>query len=418
MVDTTESLSVLYISQYFPPETGAASTRVEALTKRWSDANHDVTVLTSAPDYPEGEIYEGYDNGWLRKENRNGVTVYVTKTLPASNEGFFRRALKFLWFTIIGTLVGLWSTRPDVVIATSPQPFTGITGLIVARVRRAQFVFEVRDLWPESITAASNLDNELLLATLGTYIRFLYRQADKVAVVSRGFESTLIEAGVDEDDIWFHPNGVDPTFFERPSDEWRIGSDLRETLENHFIVSYVGTLGRAHGLEVVIDAAESFQKDPEYDDVRFVFVGFGANAEKLERLATERGLDNVRFVGRRPKSEVPDFLRLTDVSLVHLKNRELFRTAIPSKMFESMASGTPIALGVRGEAERIVKTGDVGVVFEPEAPDELADAVKTLYDDPETRERFRKNGVGYVEEHFSWESIADDYRRNLESLAG
>ncbi|MGQ3414376.1 glycosyltransferase family 4 protein [Natrinema sp. LN54] len=388
---------------------------MDALTKRWAEADHDVTVLTSAPDYPEGDVYDGYENEWLHREERDGVVVYMTKTLPASNDGFVLRGLKFLWFMLIGTLVGLRVARPDIVIATSPQPFTGVTGWIVARLRRAKFVFEVRDLWPESITAASDFDNGLLIAFLDRLVTFLYRRADRLVVVSEGFVPTLVSAGVSERDVWVHPNGVDPTFYERSEDRQRIGSELKGTLEDRFVVSYVGTIGRAHGLSVVVDAAERLQSNSDYDDVLFLFVGTGAKAELLERAASERDLDNVLFVGRRPKADVPDFLDASDVSLVHLKDRDVFRTAIPSKMCEAMATGTPIALGVRGEAERLVESGDVGVVFEPENPDGLVDAVKTLYEDADRRDRFGANGREYVRNHLLWDSIAADYRRNLEA---
>lgn len=417
MVDSSESLSLLFVSQYFPPETGAAPTRLDALTKRWAQAGHDVTVLTSAPDYPEGEVYDGYQNEWLHREERNGVTVYMTKTLPASNDGFVKRGTKFLLFMFLSIIAGLVVAKPDVVIATSPQPFTGVSGWVVARLRRAKFVFEVRDLWPESITAASDFGNKPLLEGLDRLVTFIYRRADRTTVVSEGFTPTLVSKGVDESDVWFHPNGVEPEFFERTDDESVLEPDLRETLEDRFVVSYVGTLGRAHGLAVAVEAAERIQRTAGYEDVLFVFVGYGAKADKLERMKAERELENVLFVGRRPKSDVPEILDLSDVSLVHLKDRDLFRTAIPSKMFEAMASETPIALGVRGEAARIVEEGDVGLVFEPEADDELADTVTALYDGADQRERFAANGREYVRRNFSWDSIADAYRRNLESLA-
>lgn len=416
MVDSSESLSVLFVSQYFPPETGAAPTRLDALTKRWAKAGHDVTVLTSAPDYPEGEVYDGYENEWLHQEERNGVTVYMTKTFPASNDGFVRRGLKFLWFMLVSIVAGLLVAKPDVVIATSPQPFTGIAGWVVARLRQAKFVFEIRDLWPESIVAASDFGNKPLLVALDHLVTFIYLRADRITVVSEGFTPTLVSEGIDEEDVWFHPNGVEPEFFKRADGEWRLESDLREALEDRFVVSYVGTLGRAHGLSAVIEAAERIQHAADYENVLFVFVGYGAKAEALERMKTQRGLENVLFVGRRPKSDVPDVLDLSDVSLVHLKDRDIFRTAIPSKMFEAMASGTPIALGVRGEAERIVEDGDVGLVFEPENPDELADVVTTLYDNANRHEQFTENGPEYVRDNFSWDSIADAYRRNLETL--
>lgn len=417
MVDSSNSYSILVLSQYFPPETGAPPTRVDALTKRWADAGHDVTVLTSAPDYPEGEIYEGYENKWLQREERDGVTVYMTKTLPASTEGFLQRALKFVWFMLVSVLVGIRVAKPDVVIATSPQPFIGVSGWLIALVRRATFVFEIRDLWPETIEDMSSLNSTVLLTLLDLLITFIYRRADKIAVVSKGFYPTLRSKGVDETDIWFHPNGVEPDFFTHTGDQWEIGDDIRQTLDDHFVISHVGTIGRTHGLEVVVDAAERIADESGYDDVLFVLVGYGANKAKLEQLVDEREIDNVLFVDRRPMSEVPDFLALTDVSLVHVKDRELTRASMPFKMFEAMASGNPIALGVYGESERIIEAATAGLVFEPENGTQFAECIRELYDDPDLRERLGENGANYVRGHFSWDSIAEEYRRNLESLA-
>ena len=411
-----DPLSLLFVSQYFPPETGAAPTRVHALTKRWAEAGHDVTVLTSAPDYPNGEVYDGYDNGWLHHEERDGVQVYMTKTIPASNEGFVRRSLKFLWFMVLSAIVGLRVREPDVVVATSPQPFTGVAGWVVARVRRASFVFEVRDLWPESISSVSDFDNHIVLSTLDSVVTFLYNKADRIVVVSEGFNPTLTAVGVDEDRIWYHPNGVEPQYFERVGDEWELDRELRKTLEEHFVVSYVGTIGRAHGLDVVLDAAEEIESRESVSNVLFLLVGFGANAQRLEREASARGLNNVRFVGRRPKRTVPEFLELSEVALVHLKDRELFRSAIPSKMFEAMASGTPIAMGVRGEASHIVREGEVGTPFEPENASDLVQTVAMYVEEAELRESHGSNGPNYVSENFSWDSIANEYLKNLESL--
>ncbi|WP_049924720.1 glycosyltransferase family 4 protein [Halopiger djelfimassiliensis] len=415
MTCSDDSHAILFVTQYYPPETGAASTRVGELTKRWARDGHSVTVLTAAPDYPEGEVYDGYENDWLTREERDGVTVYTTKTIPASNEGFLWRSVKFVWFMLVGTVVGLRYLDPDVVVATSPQPFTGVIGWLIARIRRARFVFEVRDLWPESITAVSDFDNDLVVTGLDLLVEFLYSRADRIAVVSRGFVPAVAATGVDTDDIWVHPNGVDPSFFDRSDDEWQVADPLRGKLADRFVVSYVGTVGRAHGLEVVLDAAERFRGT---ENVLFVVVGFGAHADRLEREANERGLENVLFVGRRPKTEVPDFLDLTDVSLVHLKDRDLFRSAIPSKLFEALASGTPIALGVRGEAARIVEESETGLVFEPEDDGALAAAVRRLRGDDELYERCRRNARPYVRANYSWDVIATEYRRDIESLVG
>jgi colanic acid biosynthesis glycosyl transferase WcaI len=413
-VPTASSLpSILFITQRFPPEPGAEPTRVDELCSRWQAAGHDVTVLTTVPDHPEGEIHDGYTNGWLQRETRNGVTVITVKTIPSPTGNLARRALKFVWFMLLATVVGLRLARRDIVVATSPQPLTGVSAWIVARLKRSRFVFEVRDLWPESITSLTDASTRMLKPLEWT-VEFIYRRADRIVTVSRAFESDLIAAGVDSADIWFHPNGVTPEFFDRPSEEFVIDADLAEDLADQFVVSYVGTIGRAHGLSVVLDAADVLADNT---DIQFLLVGHGAEADALKQEAHQRNLDNITFVGYRPKEEVPDFLALSDVSLVHLRGVDLFQTVIPSKMFESMGAGVPIALGVEGEAKRILKNSEAGLCFKPENATALASVITELHENGERREQLGENGRRFVAEEFSWDSIAAEYSGHLTSIA-
>ncbi|GAA0547487.1 glycosyltransferase family 4 protein [Halorubrum ejinorense] len=393
---TGESESILVVTQYFPPETGASQTRWDELSKRWSD-DASVTVLTSAPDYPEGEVYDGYDNQWLRHEKRDDVDVFYTKTITSPSGNLARRSLKFVWFMLISIVVGLLYVSPSVVVATSPQPLTGVSAWVIARVKRATFVFEVRDLWPESILAVSDFDNRLVIWLLEATVTFLYRRSDHLIVVSKAFIEPIVDCGVDRSKIAFHPNGIDLAFYDVEGDNSPVLNDLSDELT----ISYVGTIGRAHGLSVVLEAA------PELDDVQFVIVGDGAEREALETQAAD--LDNVTFTGRRPKEEVPYILRESDVALVHLKPREIFETVIPSKLLESMAAGLPVILGVRGEAKRILTDAGAGIPIEPSQRDELVSATRRLRDNSEERQAFAVSGQKYVNAHFDWDSISEEY---------
>ncbi|QRY24859.1 glycosyltransferase family 4 protein [Halobacterium sp. BOL4-2] len=394
MTDVSES--ILVVTQYFPPETGAAQTRWDELSKRWSD-DVSVTVLTSAPDYPEGEIYDGYDNRWLRHEKRDDVDVYYTKTIPSPSGDLLRRSLKFVWFMLISMLVGIRYTSPSIVIATSPQPLTGVSAWAIARIKRATFVFEIRDLWPESILAVSDFDNKLVIWSLERIVEFLYRRSDHLVIVSEAFIKPIVQCGVDRSKIAFHPNGIDLDFYDVDTD----GSAVIANIEDEFTISYVGTIGRAHGLSIVLDAA------PELDDVRFTIVGDGAERDTLEARAAD--LDNVTFTGRRPKEEVPYILQKSDIALVHLKSREIFQTVIPSKLLESMAAELPVILGVQGEAKRILTDADAGIIIEPDDSDELVSAAERLRDNPDERQTFGASGREYVNAHFNWDSIAEEY---------
>lgn len=395
------SESILIISQYFPPETGACPTRWDELSKRWSE-NATVTVITSAPDYPEGKLYEGYDNEWLRWEERGDVEVIYTKTLTSPSGNLVRRSLKFVWFMLISMIAGIRYTSPTVVIATSPQPFTGVSAWVIARLNRATFIFEVRDLWPESILAVSDFDNQLVIWVLERTVISLYRRSDRLIVVSQGFIEPIVEMGIDRSNIVYHPNGIDLDFYQLNGDE---SSSALDNIDDQFTISYVGTIGRAHGLSVVHDAARSLE------DVQFVIVGDGAERQELEALAGD--LDNVTFTGRRPKKEVPSILNASDAALVHLKPRAVFETVIPSKLLESMAAGLPVILGVHGEAERILREAGAGLVMEPGDSDDLVHAVNRLRDDPEERGEFANAGRNYVVEHFDWDTIAREYLKTV-----
>jgi glycosyltransferase involved in cell wall biosynthesis len=267
-------------------------------------------------------------------------------------------------------------------------------------------VFEVRDLWPESILAVSDFDNRLVIWSLEHTVEFLYRRSDHLIVVSKAFIEPIVDCGVDRSKIAFHPNGVDLAFYNVEEDE----TPVLENLGEEFTISYVGTIGRAHGLSIVLDAA------PKLDDVRFVIVGDGAEREALETQAAE--LDNVTFTGRRPKEEVPYILQKSDVALVHLKPREIFETVIPSKLLESMAAELPVILGVRGEAKRILTDADAGIAIEPDDSDELVSAAERLRDNPDDRQAFGASGREYVNENFNWNSIAEEYLATITERSG
>lgn len=402
--------SILYITQYFPPETGAGSTRAHELSKRWAKKGCDITVLTSAPDYPEGEIYSGYENRWMYKETVDDITVIQIKTITASNKSFARRSLKFIWFMILSTVIGLRITSPDVIISTSPQPLTGVTGLVLSYIHSSKFIFEVRDLWPESIVSLSSA-NYLIVLPLTFIVNQLYSHSDRIVVVSNGIKENLIERGINQEDIWFHPNGTEISFFNHDGESWQIESSLQEEFHSAYTVSYIGTVGRAHGLSVILDAASRLQ---EYSNIQFVVVGYGAEADKLQSQAEQRGLTNVQFVGKRPKEQIPDFLALSDISLVHLRNAQIFQSAIPMKLIEAMASGTPVLLGIHGEAMRIVQESETGLTFTPEDGEEMAE--KILYLKEESNEnKMGKKGRSYVRKNFSWDVIADEYIRNIQN---
>jgi len=407
--------SILLVSFRYPPETGAAATRLEALTARWRERGHEVTVLTTTPDYPDGEVYEGYANEWLRREQQDGVEVVTTKSIPASpSDHFLRRAFKYLWFTLFATLMGtFWLDRRDVVLATSPQPFAGVAGLVIARLRRVPFVFEVRDLWPESLVAMGEIDNPAVVRILDAMTDVLYDRADRVSVVAPGMQRVVVDGGAAPEDVWLHTNGIDHEFFDPAAAATVAEEDL---FAQNFVLSYVGTVGKAQGLEVVIDVADRLQDLDGYEDVRFVFVGFGSRYDDLAAEAEERGLDNLVFLGRRPMAEVPNYLAASDAAFVHTAGRSAFETMIPMKLYEALGAGLPVVLGARGDAVDILERADAGISVEPGDADAIVEAVRALHDDPERRREYAENGRRYVVENHSWDVIAETYGEAMATL--
>jgi glycosyltransferase involved in cell wall biosynthesis len=302
----------------------------------------------------------------------------------------------------------------DVVIATSPQFFVGIAGLVIATWKRTPFVFEVRDLWPASIVAVGALTNRFIIGILESIEMMLYRRARIVVAVADSTVDILGRRGIPPAKIAVVKNGVDLDKFAPGADD---GRAVREEfgLAGKFVTSYIGTIGMAHGLDIVLDAAERTKAD---DAVAYMIVGEGARREEIEAAAVERGLSNVVFAGQQPRERVAEFLAASDAVLVHLKKTDLFEHVIPSKIFEIMACEKPIIMGVAGEAAAIIAEAKSGIVIEPEDSDALIAAVRRLQSDAAARTAMGKAGRAYVEAHFSRDRLAEDYLAYLAAVGG
>lgn len=370
-------MQVLFITDNFPPERNAPASRVYEQACYWVRWGHQVTVLTCAPNFPEGKVYEGYRNRWYQVDVMDGIRVVRVKTFIAANAGVGLRTLDFLSFMIMAFFVGLFQTRPDVVVATSPQFMAVVGGYLLAAVRGLPFVFELRDLWPASIEAVGAVRDSVLLRRLEQLELFLYHGSTKVVALSPAFKDNLVKRGVSPDHVAVVISGVDMgRYSPRPADPVLI-EELG--LRDCFVVGYLGTHGMAHALDRVLEAAELLRDSPA---VRFLFIGAGAARDSLIAEASRRRLTNVIFLPAQAKDKMPAYWSICDVALVHLKNAPLFATVIPSKIFEAMGMGKAILLAApAGEATRIVAGAGAGVIVPPEEPAQLASAVRRLCED-------------------------------------
>ena len=372
-------MKILFFSDNFPPETNAAATRVFERAVYWARWGHEITVITCAPNFPDGEVFEGYFNRWRQIETLSGIRVVRVKTYMAANAGTLRRTLDFLSFMITGFIASLFEKQPDVVVATSPQFFAAVAGWAAALVRRRPFVFELGDLWPKSIAAVGVFRQGGLLRTLERLELFLYRRAASVVALTHAFRDDLMTRGVDGDKIAVVINGVDiARYGPRPKDPALLNS---WGLQDRFVLGYVGTHGMAHGLGNILGAAEALRDTPE---IAFLLVGNGAERAALAADAEARGLLNVVFGPPQPKHKMPEVWSLCDVALVHLRDADAFREVIPSKMFEALAMELPLLMVLpRGEASEIAERERVGLWVPPGDPEALAQAARTLARQPE-----------------------------------
>jgi len=400
-------MRILFLTHYFPPEGNAPASRTYETCKRWVRDGHEVVVITGVPSAPEGVVYDGYRRRLApQRERMDDIEVIRVWSYVAPNKGILRRILNFVSFMVSATIVGLFVRRPDVLIATSPQFFCGWAGVLLSRLRRLPFVLEIRDLWPDSIIAVEALKEGLLIRLVYRLEAWMYAAADHIVTVGEGYRAELLAKGAAPDKVTVVPNGIDAEVFYPLEPDPALQRELG--LEKRFVCSYLGTIGMACGLRVVLDAARIL-RERGVDDVVFLLVGDGAARQDLEAQARAEGLDAVRFLGRQPKSRVPPLLALSNVALVHLKREPLFSTVLPSKIFEAAAMERPILLGVEGHAAKLIKDHDMGLCFEPENAEQLVAALGRLRADPELRRRLGENGRQLVTKSFNRDSLARQF---------
>jgi len=407
-------MRILFLSHYFPPEGNAPASRVYEMAKRWVAAGHKVEVITCAPNVPNGIIYDGYRNRFRQTEFMDGISVTRVWTYIAANEGTIRRIMNYISYMISAVFFALFLKKPDVVVATSPQFFCGWAGVVISRLRRLPFILEIRDLWPDTIVAVGAVQNQRLLSMIRRLEKWMYASATRIVTVGEGYKQKLVEKGVPAHKISIITNGADLTFFQpRPPNKKLLE---RFGLNGKIICSYVGTLGLCSGLAVVPKAAKILA-ERKRNELVFLLVGDGATKSALEQMVRSQNLQNVVFAGRQDKALIPEFLSISDVCFAHLQKKDLFKTVLPSKIFEAAAMAKPIILGVEGFAADLVTQAEAGVCVEPENAEQLADAFERLADDVVMRDRLGQSGRAYVAEHFDRDKLADSYLRLIASMA-
>jgi glycosyltransferase involved in cell wall biosynthesis len=401
-------MHILILTHYYPPEIGAPQARLSEMAAAWTDIGHKVTVLTCFPNHPTGTIPPNYLKAYKKRrltETINGVTVERCWVYATPNKGFAKKLLGHISFMVSSVLQkGNLAARCDIILVSSPTFFSVISAWWLGLIYKKPYVFEVRDLWPAIFVELGVLKNRVIINLLERVELFLYRKAALVVPVTSRFRDNIISRGIDAKKVHVITNGVDLSRFSPKPPCLDIIE--KHNLSKRFIVMYIGAHGISHSLTKIIDAAKLCEKEK---DILFLFVGEGAEKDKIVEYSKKLNSANVMILPGQPKEKMADFYSIMDIGLVPLRNIPLFDTFIPSKMFEIMAMAKPIVASVRGEAAEILNKSGGAIVVEPESVDKIAEAVLKLHNNSESRKKLGDSGREYAISNFDRKLLAGNY---------
>tara|TARA_B100001175_G_scaffold309203_1_gene310585 strand:- start:7196 stop:8410 length:1215 start_codon:yes stop_codon:yes gene_type:complete len=394
-------VNILLISENFFPEKNAPAKRLYEHAKKWVDLGHNVKVITGVPNAPKGVIYPGYKNKLFQKEIIDGIKVIRVWTFIAQYSGFMLRSLDFLSFMFTSLLFGIFTRKVDIIISSTPQFLPVISGYILSKIKRVPFILEVRDLWPESIVALDAMKkNSLIIKVLQKIANHIYKKSKVIVVVTDSFKDYLIKIGVDKNKIIVIKNGFNFNRSLTPTKS--IDYILKElNLKNNTTVSYIGTIGMSHGVRTILETAKICK------DVNFLIIGEGAEKTNLQLKAKNEKINNVLFIDSIDWQEIVNINQLVSANIIHLKKLDLFKTVIPSKIFESMALKKPILAGLIGESLEIILSSESGLEIEPENELSLKNGIDYIQKNPNNSKQLGLNGYNFVRENYNRELLAE-----------
>lgn len=409
-------MRILFLTQYFPPEIGASQNRLSDLAHRLAEASHTITVVTAMPNYPEGQIYPAYRNKLGMIEHEGQLRIVRAWLYTSKKRTFLSRLLNYLSFCVSAFLGALLAGgRADVVYVDSPPLFLAVTGYLVAKVRAAKFVLNIADLWPESAVVLGMIRNKTVIEWATKLEEGLYRRAELVTGQTEGIVAS-ISRRCSGANVLLLTNGVSPESLEQAA---RLRATHREILREsfgftrQFVVAYTGVHGLAQRLETLLQAAVLLRSQPE---IQLYFYGDGPEKTALQKRAVDLHLDNVHFCPPLPSRRMPELLVAMDVSIVPLKRNELFKGALPSKLFEALGAGVVIVGSVEGEAQRVIERSKCGICVQPENAETMANAILTLFREPDLRKSMGEQGFEYARKFYNRQTIADNFAYHLKQL--
>lgn len=407
-------MKFLILTQYFPPEVGAPQNRLFELALRLIKLNVEVTILTAMPNYPQMEIYEEYKSKTYLYEEKEGLKIHRSSIFVSKNKSIVNRLRNYFSFVFSSILTSKkLENNYDFLMCESPPLFLGYSALYLARKKSAKLIFNVSDLWPESAEKLGVVTNSFLLKLAYNLEAKLYKKSVLVTGQTQGICKNIINRFPNVKTYWL-PNGVDLNYYNPEkinNDNWREKNNFKKS---NLIFLYAGIIGIAQGLEVILNAAKSFISQP---NIKFILLGNGPEKEKLIDLKNKLNLKNVYFLNPVSKTEMPVILKNCNATIIPLKKLDIFKGAIPSKIFESLAMEIPILLGVDGEAKKLfIDDAKAGLFFEPENVNELVNCLSDFCNNINELQHLGKNGRNYALTNFNREKIAENLHQQLLKL--
>ena len=404
-------MRILILSQWFYPEPNFKGL---PFAKELRKLGHEVEVLTGFPNYPGGKLYNGYKIKFFQREIIDGVPILRVPLYPSHDNSAIKRIENYMSFALSASFMGVFGVRrPDVIYVYHPPATIGLPALFLHLLRQAPFIYDIQDLWPDTLAATGTVENRTALWMVDKWCRFIYRQAAKIVVLSPGFKEMLIKRGVPRHKIEVIYNWCEDSKIQSKSRNDALARELGMT--GRFNVVFAGTMGKAQALDAVLEAA-CLLRD-KLPKIQFVFVGGGIDVDRLKKKAIEKDLGNVRFLPRRPMSKIGDVLSLADVLLVHLKDDPLFKITIPGKTQAYMAAGRAILMGVRGDAAALVEKAGAGLTCTPEDPQDIVGAVEKFYNMSwEKLDQMGHNGKIFYEQALSLRIGAQRFEKIFQSV--
>jgi len=374
---------------------------------------HDVRAITAFPNYPLGRIYKGYKQRLWSRDTVGGVDVVRLPIFPDHGRSAIRRACCYLSFALSASILGtLFSGKPDVIWAYQPPLTVGVPALWMSFLRRAPLVYEVQDLWPETLVSTGMMNSKLGLRVLHAFARLVYHRSAAIVVPSHGMKTNIVSKGVPDSKVHVIPNWADEEVYRPVPPDPQLAAEY--DLSGKFNVVFAGNLGAAQGLETVLDAAGRLA---DYPDIQFALIGEGLERRKLEAEISDRSLSNVRLIGQQPAERMASFFALADVLLVHLRRDPLFEIMVPAKTQSYLACGKPILMGVAGDAATLINEIGAGLTCQQEDPQDMAAWIVRLREMPlEDRLRMGSCGRRAFEERFRRRILVERYEKLFMSV--